>query len=94
MNMSANMLGLGNAATPLGLRAMRDVESLNPRPGVATNAMCTFLAINISSVQLIPATAIAISSRLRIDAANGNCRHGAACDPLRRKRRDHFREAP
>jgi spore maturation protein SpmA len=60
MNMAANMLGLGNAATPLGLRAMRDLESLNPRPGVATNAMCTFLAINTSSVQLIPATAIAI----------------------------------
>jgi spore maturation protein SpmA len=60
MNMSANMLGLGNAATPLGLRAMRDLESLNPRPGVATNAMCTFLVINTSSVQLIPATAIAI----------------------------------
>src|SRR5205823_12494817 len=60
MNMSANMLGLGNAATPLGLRAMRDLESLNPRPSVASNAMCTFLAINTSSVQLIPATAIAI----------------------------------
>ena len=60
MNMAANMLGLGNAATPLGLRAMRDLESLNPRPGVASNAMCTFLAINTSSVQLIPTTAIAI----------------------------------
>ena len=60
MNMAANMLGLGNAATPLGLRAMRDLEALNPKPGVATNAMCTFLAINTSSVQLIPATAIAI----------------------------------
>jgi spore maturation protein SpmA len=60
MNMAANMLGLGNAATPLGLRAMRDLESLNPRAGVASNAMCTFLAINTSSVQLIPATAIAI----------------------------------
>src|SRR6266700_2326450 len=60
MNMAANMLGLGNAATPLGLRAMRDLKSLNPRPGVASNAMCTFLAINTSSVQLIPATAIAI----------------------------------
>src|SRR2546423_8386319 len=60
MNMSANMLGLGNAATPLGLRAMRDLETLNPRPGVATNAMCTFLAINTSSVQLVPTTAIAI----------------------------------
>jgi len=60
MNMAANMLGLGNAATPLGLRAMRDLETLNPRPGVASNAMCTFLAINTASVQLIPATAIAL----------------------------------
>jgi spore maturation protein SpmA len=60
MNMAANMLGLGNAATPLGLRAMQDLERLNPRPGTATNAMCTFLAINTSSVQLIPVTAIAI----------------------------------
>ena len=60
MNMAANMLGLGNAATPLGLRAMRDLEALNPHPGIATNAMCTFLAINTASVQLIPTTAIAI----------------------------------
>ena len=60
MNMAANMLGLGNAATPLGLRAMRDLETLNPHPGTATNAMCTFLALNTSSVQLIPTTAIAI----------------------------------
>src|SRR5512133_3899794 len=60
MNMAANMLGLGNAATPLGLRAMRDLEALNPHPGTATNAMCTFLAINTCSIQLIPVTAIAI----------------------------------
>lgn len=60
MNMAANMLGLSNAATPLGLRAMRDLESLNPHPGTATNAMCTFLAINTSSIQLLPATAIAL----------------------------------
>ena len=60
MNMAANMLGLSNAATPLGLRAMRDLESLNKTPGTATNAMCTFLAINTSSIQLIPTTAIAI----------------------------------
>ena len=60
LNMAASILGLGNAATPLGLRAMKDLESLNPRPGVATNAMCTYLAINTSSIQLIPATAIAI----------------------------------
>ncbi len=60
MNIAANMLGLSNAATPLGLRAMQDLEKLNPRPGTATNAMCTFLAINTSSVQLIPATTVAI----------------------------------
>ena len=60
MNMAANMLGLANAATPLGLRAMNDLEQLNPYPGTATNAMCTFLAINTASIQLLPATAIGI----------------------------------
>ncbi len=60
MNIAANMLGLGNAATPFGLRAMADLELLNPRPGTASNAMCTFLAINTSSVQLIPASVIGI----------------------------------
>jgi spore maturation protein SpmA len=60
LNMAANMLGLGNAATPLGLRAMAHLERLNPHPGVATNAMCTFLAINTASIQLIPTTAIGI----------------------------------
>ncbi len=60
MNMAANMLGLANAATPLGLRAMRDLETLNRVPGTATNAMCTFLAINTSSIQFLPTTAIAI----------------------------------
>ena len=62
MNMAANMLGLGNAATPLGLRAMEHLERLNPHPGTATNAMCTFLAINTSSIQLVPATTVAILS--------------------------------
>lgn len=60
MNISANMLGLGNAATPLGLRAMEQLESLNKTPGTASNAMCTFLALNTSCVQFIPATAVAI----------------------------------
>jgi spore maturation protein SpmA len=60
LNIAANLLGLNNAATPLGLRAMKDLESLNPRPGTATNAMCTFLAINTSGIQLVPVTAIAI----------------------------------
>lgn len=66
LNIAANALGLTNAATPLGLRAMRDLQSLNPRPDTATDAMCTFLAINTGSVQLIPTTAIAIL------AANGS----------------------
>ena len=59
MKMAANMLGLTNAAIPLGLRAMQDLEKCNPRPGTATNAMCTFLAINTSSIQLVPATTVA-----------------------------------
>ncbi|HLB00449.1 MAG TPA: nucleoside recognition domain-containing protein [Bacteroidota bacterium] len=60
MNISANMLGLANAATPLGLKAMEELDKLNRKTGVATDAMCTFLVINTSSVQLIPATVIAI----------------------------------
>lgn len=60
MNIAANMIGLTNAATPLGLRAMADLETLNRHPGTATNAMCTFLAINTSSVQLLPTTVIGI----------------------------------
>ena len=58
MNISANMLGLGNAATPLGLKAIDN--RLNKKMGTATDAMCTFLVINTSSIQLIPAAVIAI----------------------------------
>jgi spore maturation protein A len=60
MNISANMLGLGNAATPFGLKAMEELNKLNTKSGVATDAMVTFLALNTSCVTLIPATAIAI----------------------------------
>jgi len=60
MNISANMLGLNNAATPLGLKAMEDLESLNPKPGVATNAMCMFLTVNTAGVQLIPASMVSL----------------------------------
>jgi spore maturation protein A len=60
MNISANMLGLANAATPLGLKAMEELNKLNKKLGTATDAMCTFLVINTSNVQLIPATVIAI----------------------------------
>ena len=61
LNMAANLLGLGNAATPLGLKAMEELQELNPEKETATNAMCTFLAINTSSIQLIlPATVVAL----------------------------------
>lgn len=60
MNVSANMLGLGNAATPFGIKAMKALDSINQNPGVATNAMIMFLAINTSSVTLIPTKVIAL----------------------------------
>lgn len=60
MNIAANMLGLSNAATPLGLKAMEELNKLNPKLGTATNAMCTFLVINTAGLVLLPATAIAV----------------------------------
>lgn len=60
MNISANMLGLGNAATPFGIKAMEELNTLNKTKDTATNAMCMFLAVNTAGLTLIPATAIAI----------------------------------
>ena len=60
MNIAANMLGLSNAATPLGLKAMEELNKLNPKVGTATNAMVTFLAINTGGLIILPATAIAV----------------------------------
>jgi len=60
LNFSANALGLGNAATPMGIRAMQELDKLNPSSGTATNAMALFLAINTSSVTLLPTGVIAI----------------------------------
>jgi spore maturation protein A len=60
MNIAANMLGLSNAATPMGLKAMEELNKLNPKVGTATNAMVTFLAVNTGGLILIPATAIAV----------------------------------
>ena len=62
-NIIANILGLGWAATPAGLQAMKGLEELNPHPGTATKSMCTFLIINISSLQLIPINMIAYRSQ-------------------------------
>lgn len=60
LNMSANALGLGNAATPFGIRAMQELDKLNTRPGTATNSMAMFLAINTSGVTLLPTGVIAL----------------------------------
>lgn len=62
-NIIANVLGLGWAATPAGLKAMKGLSELNDRPGVASTSMCTFLIINISSLQLIPVNMIAYRSQ-------------------------------
>ncbi|HVR42603.1 MAG TPA: nucleoside recognition domain-containing protein [Thermoanaerobaculia bacterium] len=60
MNIAANMLGLNNAATPLGIKAMEELQELNPHKDTATNAMVMLMAINTASVQLIPATVIGL----------------------------------
>lgn len=58
--LAANMLGLNNAATPLGIKAMEELQALNPDKDTATNSMVTFMAVTTSGVQLIPATMIGI----------------------------------
>ena len=60
LNIAANVLGLSNAATPFGIKAMEELQTLNRAKAVASNAMVMFLALNTASVQLIPTTAIAI----------------------------------
>ncbi|MFW5976518.1 MAG: nucleoside recognition domain-containing protein [Bacillota bacterium] len=66
LNLSANIFGLGNAATPLGIKAMEELQKVNPVKSTATPAMCTLLALNTSSLTLIPATIISLR------AANGS----------------------
>jgi spore maturation protein A len=82
MNTAANMLGLSNAATPMGLKAMEELNKLNAKVGTATNAMVTFLAINTGGLILIPATAMAV--RAAVGSANpgiiiGTSIVGAGC---------------
>lgn len=68
MNVSANALGLGNAATPFGIKAMEGLQDLNRnRKDTASDAMCTFLTINTAGVQIIPVTAIAILASLKAE---------------------------
>lgn len=69
MNMSANMLGLDNAATPFGLKAMKELQELNSEKETATNSMATFLAINTSSVTIVPISVIALRSAAGGDPA-------------------------
>lgn len=59
-NLSANILGLGSAATPLGLAAMQALQADNPQPETATDAMCTFLALNTACITIVPGTVIAL----------------------------------
>src|SRR6059036_1286715 len=68
MNRSANMLGLDNAATPLGLKAMKELQSLNPVPDTASNDMVLFMVMNASSVTLVPISIITF--RAQLGAAN------------------------
>ena len=62
MNMSANLLGMGNAATPAGIKAMRALDRENPRPEYASRNMCMLVIINTASIQIIPTTVIALRS--------------------------------
>ncbi len=64
LNISANWLGLSNAATPLGIKAMEELQTLNDKPDTATNAMVMFLAINTASITLIPISIIAVRQAL------------------------------
>jgi spore maturation protein A len=58
--LAANLLGLNNAATPLGIKAMEELQAINPDKDVASNAMVTFMAVTTSGVQLVPATMIGV----------------------------------
>ena len=64
MNVVANLLGLGNAATPLGLKAMENMQKENPKKDTLTNSMAMFIVLNTASLQLIPTNVIAIRSSL------------------------------
>ncbi|MBQ6530631.1 MAG: spore maturation protein [Clostridia bacterium] len=68
MNMSANLLGMGNAATPMGIKAMQTLDKENPRPEYASDDMCMLVVLNTTSLQLIPTTIIAL--RTAANSAN------------------------
>lgn len=64
MNLVANMLGIGNAATPLGIKTMRSMQEINPQKDTVSDWMMTFIVLNTASIQLVPTTVIAIRSSL------------------------------
>lgn len=67
MNIIANVLGLGNAATPLGLKAMKSMQNSNGKKEILTNSMAMFIILNTASLQIIPTTVIAIRSSMRFN---------------------------
>lgn len=67
--MAANMLGIGNAATPFGLKAMQDLQTLNPTKNIATNAQCMMLAIGTTSVTLLPVTVLGLRAAVQTEGA-------------------------
>lgn len=75
MNITANMLGLGNAATPFGIKAMQEMDRLNKEKGKASNDMALFLVLNAACIQLVPSTIISIR------AAAGSSNAGAIIVP-------------
>lgn len=66
---AANILGIGNAATPFGLKAMQELQTLNPTKDIATNAQCMLMAISTTSITLIPVTAIGLRSAIQLEGA-------------------------
>ncbi|MBO4991726.1 MAG: nucleoside recognition protein [Firmicutes bacterium] len=66
---AANILGIGNAATPFGLKAMAELQTLNPTKDIATNAQCMLMAISTTSITLIPVTAIGLRSAVQVEGA-------------------------
>ncbi len=70
MNFSANLLGLDNAATPFGIKAMESLQELNPNKDVASNAQLMFMALHASGLTLIPVSTIAMRASVKVPAAN------------------------
>lgn len=82
MNMVANIMGLGNAATPLGLKAMKSMQEVNVKKDTLSNPMFMFIVVNTASLQIIPTTVIAIRSSLRVTKSNRNDNCSVDCNSM------------